>query len=103
MVEAEAARGPEAAGRAPVLPAPLLEFLDAVGDLVYLSRDALRYAVRRPPTGSLLLEQFEQIGWNSLSIVNLTALSTGMVLALQLGHSLDRFGAKPFVSHWERS
>jgi phospholipid/cholesterol/gamma-HCH transport system permease protein len=98
MVEAEAARGPDLSGRAPVLPGPLVDFLDAVGDLAYLTRDTLRTAVRRPPGWHLLLEQFEQVGWRSLSIVNLTALSTGMVLALQLGHSLDRFGAKPFVS-----
>jgi phospholipid/cholesterol/gamma-HCH transport system permease protein len=72
--------------------------LDALGDMAYLTRDTLRYAFTRPPGWRVVMEQFEQIGWKSLSIVNLTALSTGMVLALQLGHSLERFGAKPFVS-----
>ena len=98
MVEAEAARGPDVSGRAPALPPGLIAFLDALGDMAYLTRDAIRYALRRPPSWDVCVDQLEQIGWRSLSIVNLTALSTGMVLALQLGHSLDRFGAKPFVS-----
>jgi phospholipid/cholesterol/gamma-HCH transport system permease protein len=43
-------------------------------------------------------EQLEHIVWKSLSIVNLSALFSGMVLALQLGSYLSRFGAKMFVS-----
>src|SRR5262249_19456134 len=53
--------------------------------------------VHRPPW-RFVLEQLEQIGWRSLSIVGLTAVFTGMVLALQLGSYLERFGAKMFVS-----
>ncbi len=34
----------------------------------------------------------------SLNIVNLTAIFTGMVLALQMGQLLSRFGAKVYVS-----
>ncbi len=95
MVGAEAARSPVASGRAG---AGVFEFVNALGELALLSRDALRYGIRRPPGWRAVLDQLEQIGWRSLSIVNLTALSLGMVLALQLGHSLERFGAKMFVS-----
>ena len=92
MMGAEAARTPGS------LPLGLNAFFDALGAMTLLSRDAVRWAFRRPPEWRLVLEQLEQIGWRSLSIVNLTALFTGMVLALQLGSYLSRFGAKMFVS-----
>ncbi len=98
MMGAEAARTPEAGWRAVAMPAGLVAFFEALGDMAVLSRDTLRVVVRRPPEWRVIAEQLEQVGWRSLSIVSLTALSTGMVLALQLGHSLERFGAKPFVS-----
>ena len=43
------------------------------------------------------LRQVEAIGSRSMTIVLLTALFTGMVLALQTGFALARFGAKPYV------
>jgi phospholipid/cholesterol/gamma-HCH transport system permease protein len=95
MVGAEAARS----GRLSALvPPSLLAFLDALGAIALLTRDAVRTALRRPPEWRVVAEQLEQVGWRSLSIVNLTALFTGMVLALQLGNYLSRFGAKMFVS-----
>ena len=97
MVGAEAARTPGPVGRAALLPPAVGALLDTFGDMAFLSRDVLRSALTRPPTWRAVVDQLEQIGWRSLSIVNLTALSTGMVLALQLGHSLERFGAKMFV------
>jgi phospholipid/cholesterol/gamma-HCH transport system permease protein len=94
MMGAEAARAPRAAGTFPGLTA----FFDALGAITLLTRDTVRWGFRRPPGWTLVVEQLEQIGWRSLSIVNLTALFTGMVLALQLGSYLARFGAKMFVS-----
>ena len=98
MIGAEAARTPGAGGRAALLPPGVVTFLDALGAMALLTRDAVRWALRRPPAWRFLAEQLEQVGWRSLSIVNLTALFTGMVLALQLGSYLARFGAKMFVS-----
>jgi phospholipid/cholesterol/gamma-HCH transport system permease protein len=43
------------------------------------------------------LRQLEAIGARSTTIVLITALFTGMVLALQTGFALARFGAKPYV------
>jgi len=43
------------------------------------------------------VEQFEQIGIGSLTVVVLTGFFTGAVLALQTGITLDQFGARPFV------
>src|SRR5258705_12759862 len=44
-----------------------------------------------------IVEQFEQIGLGSLTVVGLTGFFTGAVLALQSGFTLDQFGARPFV------
>jgi len=51
-----------------------------------------------PPRRGLVIDQLHEIGVRSLSIVNLTAIFTGMVMALQLGFFLSKFGAKIFVS-----
>jgi len=93
-----AARMPVVGARAPRVPARIPAFLATLGELAVLTRDSVRQLVTRPPEWRLVAEQLEQIGWRSLSIVNLTALFTGMVLALQLGNYLARFGAKMFVS-----
>ncbi len=44
-----------------------------------------------------VLEQFEDIGVGSLTVVLLTGMFTGMVLALQSGLTLDQFGARSMV------
>jgi len=98
MPGAEGVVAERAAGRALRLSPRLLALADALGDIALLTRDAVRVAVRRPPAWRTVVDQLEQIGWRSLSIAGLTALSTGMVLALQLGSFLERFGAKMFVS-----
>ena len=91
-------RAPET-GAHPARFAPrLVARVDALGEMAFLTRDAVRAIVRRPPTWAAIVDQLEQIGWRSISIVTLTALSMGMVLALQLGNFLERFGAKMFVS-----
>jgi len=96
MVEAEVVRAP-GSGEHPARAAGLL-IVDALGEIALLTRDAVRSFFRRPPPWSMIVDQLEHVGWRSLSIVNLTALSMGMVLALQLGNFLERFGAKMFVS-----
>ena len=44
-----------------------------------------------------VVEQFEAIGVGSLTVVLLTGMFTGMVLALQSGMTLDKFGARSLV------
>ena len=68
-----------------------------VQEYVRLCLAAARGAVSRPFYYRDLIEQFEQIGWGSLTVVLLTGLFTGAVLALQSGITLDQFGARPFV------
>src|SRR5256886_10637002 len=98
MTGAEAARTPESGVRAAPLPTGVVALLDGFGAVALLTRDAVHAALRRPPEWRTIAEQLEQVGWRSLSIVNLTAFFTGMVLALQLGTYMARFGAKMFVS-----
>ena len=44
-----------------------------------------------------VIEQFDAIGVGSLTVVLLTGMFTGMVLALQSGITLDKFGARSMV------
>jgi phospholipid/cholesterol/gamma-HCH transport system permease protein len=68
-----------------------------VQEYVRLCRAAAVGAVTRPFYYRDVVEQFEIIGLGSLTVVLLTGLFTGAVLALQSGITLDQFGARPFV------
>ena len=72
--------------------------LRELGEIALLSVAVLRQTLRRPFPVRAVLDQLDQIGVRSLSIVNLTAIFMGMVLALQLGVFLAKFGAQIFVS-----
>jgi phospholipid/cholesterol/gamma-HCH transport system permease protein len=54
-------------------------------------------AVSRPFYYRDLVQQFDQIGLGSLTVVLLTGFFTGAVLALQSGMTLDQFGARTVV------
>jgi phospholipid/cholesterol/gamma-HCH transport system permease protein len=72
----------------------------AVGEVqeyVRLSMAAMRGAFSRPFYFHDLVEQLDSIGWGSLTVVLLTGIFTGAVLALQSGLTLDQFGARPVV------
>ena len=77
---------------------PFTDALEVLGEVVLLSNAALRLLASRPFEFRLLLDQLYQVGVRSLSIVNLTAVFMGMVLALQLGVFLAKFGAENFAS-----
>jgi len=51
----------------------------------------------RPFYSSEVIHQMDELGVKSLSITGITALFTGMVLALQTSYSLEAFGGKIFV------
>jgi len=68
-----------------------------VQEYVKLSVAALRGAFSRPFYFHDLVEQLDSIGWGSLTVVLLTGIFTGAVLALQSGLTLDQFGARPVV------
>ncbi|MGE0364042.1 MAG: MlaE family ABC transporter permease [Vicinamibacterales bacterium] len=62
-----------------------------------LSAATMRGAVTRPFYWHDFVEQLDAIGIGSMTVVVLTGLFTGAVLALQTGFTLDQFGARPFV------
>ena len=66
-------------------------------EYVRLQAATIRGALSRPFYFRDAVEQFEQIGIGSLTVVVLTGFFTGAVLALQTGITLDQFGARPFV------
>jgi phospholipid/cholesterol/gamma-HCH transport system permease protein len=66
-------------------------------EYVRLCRAAIAGVFTRPFYFRDLIEQFDSIGLGSLTVVVLTGLFTGAVLALQSGLTLDQFGARPFV------
>jgi phospholipid/cholesterol/gamma-HCH transport system permease protein len=68
-----------------------------VQEYVRLQAATLRGATSRPYYFRDIVEQFEEIGVGSLTVVVLTGFFTGAVLALQSGMTLDQFGARPFV------
>jgi phospholipid/cholesterol/gamma-HCH transport system permease protein len=75
----------------------VLDGLEALGAFARLAGATARaIALPRFPWRETL-RQLEAIGVRSTTIVLLTALFTGMVLALQTGFALERFGAKLYV------
>ena len=68
-----------------------------VQEYVRLCAASFRGMTSRPFYYRDLVEQFEQIGIGSLTVVLLTGLFTGAVLALQSGITLDQFGARSVV------
>ena len=75
----------------------VIELVDEVGQFALLAARAFGslFATRFPLREVFV--QFEAIAARSTTIVSITALFTGMVLALQTITSLSRFGAKPYT------
>jgi phospholipid/cholesterol/gamma-HCH transport system permease protein len=68
-----------------------------VQEYINLTRAALHGVFTRPLYRHDIVEQFDQIGAGSLTVVLLAGLFTGAALASQSGLTLDQFGARPVV------
>ena len=68
-----------------------------VQEYVRLTTAAIRGIFTPPYYRHDIVEQFDAIGVQSLTVVLLTGFFTGAVLALQSGLTLDQFGARPVV------
>ena len=66
-------------------------------EYVYLTYAAFYGVFTRPFYRHDIVEQFDQIGAGSLTVVLLAGLFTGAALASQSGLTLDQFGARPVV------
>jgi phospholipid/cholesterol/gamma-HCH transport system permease protein len=68
-----------------------------VQEYVRLVLAAARGVVTRPYYRHDIVEQFDVIGFGSLTVVLLTGLFTGMAITAQSGLTLDQFGARAVV------
>lgn len=69
----------------------------SVQEYFLLAWQAIRFAFARPFYSTDLAQQMDAIGVQSLGIVLLTGLFTGMVLALQSSVQLETFGATQYI------
>ncbi len=74
-----------------------LGFLGAVGRLAIFTSISLSHCVRPPYYPRLILRQMVEVGYYSLPVVGLTAIFTGMVLALQSYTGFARFSAESAI------
>lgn len=74
-----------------------MHFVEVLGGTTNLFYATLRVLFRPPFYPGLFLEQCYSLGVKSLSLTMITALSTGMVMSLQFGLGLERFGGKLYV------
>lgn len=73
------------------------EFFLFIGGFGVLARQVLSELMRPPFEWRLLLEQVNHIGAKSFPLILITAISTGMVMSLQFGIGLAKFGGQPYV------
>lgn len=86
--------GPPVRSLGSMLFGPVLYWLDNIGKTITLTARTLIWMVRPPFRIAKLLDAMDFIGVQSIFIVALTGLFTGMVLALQMTHALRAFNAE---------
>ncbi|MHB8844308.1 MAG: MlaE family ABC transporter permease [Nitrospirota bacterium] len=74
-----------------------LALIREMGAVIVFFGQTLRWTFSSPFYFKNLLKQMEQIGVNSVPVVLTTAISTGMVLALQSYTGFKRFGAQSLI------
>ncbi len=77
---------------------PVLAACEAVGRIALFAAEAVSHLVRPPFHARQFLRHFIEIAYFSLPVVALTALFTGMVLALQSYVGFARFNAQSAVA-----
>lgn len=77
----------------------VLSVCSMVGALSIFIFDTIRHAVTPPWYPAKILSQFASIGFNSLAVVGMTALFSGMVIALQSYTGFSRFNAEGAVAN----
>jgi phospholipid/cholesterol/gamma-HCH transport system permease protein len=70
---------------------------EEIGGMSVLFWDAVRALSKRPFEFQALVYQIEQMGVRSIGIAAVTAIFTGMVMAVQFAFGLERFGARDYV------
>lgn len=78
--------------------APVLRFINATGKLTHFALQAVFHCFSPPYYFKTIWRQFGDIGYYSLPVVGMTALFTGMVLALQSYTGFTRFNAEGAIA-----
>ena len=76
---------------------PLRSAVEELGILGDLALQSIQWALRPPVRLPLLINQFEFVGVQSIFLVGLVGLFTGMVFAVQTIYGFRRFGAENMV------
>jgi len=76
----------------------VLEPIGQLGGVALLASAAARRLFRRPFEARPIIREIERMGFQSTGVVCLLGAFTGMVLVVQLGQTLKRLGASPWVS-----
>jgi phospholipid/cholesterol/gamma-HCH transport system permease protein len=88
---------PQANGLVDRIKGQFEEALLLIGGVADLATETVQQFLRGPIDRELVIAQFDQIGVRSISIVAITSLFIGMVLALQTAYSLADFGGSLFI------
>lgn len=76
----------------------ILKALQSIGALCLFVAQSVRHVLTPPWYPKLILRQFVDIGYYSLPVVGMTAIFTGMVLALQSYTGFTRFNAESAIA-----
>ena len=74
-----------------------IEVCHFAGGWGFLFYNILRDLFKGPVYLRLIIDQIYQIGWKSTPLIMITAGSVGMVMSLQFGMGLEKFGGKLYV------
>ncbi|MEC8276618.1 MAG: ABC transporter permease, partial [Myxococcota bacterium] len=75
----------------------LLDGVDAIGEVCVLTAEVGKNIFKGPFEWDLIFEQLQRGGLDSWSITILTAVFTGMVMAMQFAIGLEPFGASMYT------
>lgn len=72
-------------------------FLEQLGEISLLARRTVASLFKRPFETEAILHQFEALGVRSMGIVAVTSVFIGMVMTIQFGFGLRRFGGLEYA------
>jgi phospholipid/cholesterol/gamma-HCH transport system permease protein len=75
-----------------------LQLFEEVGRFFYVLHTTIYWGLRRPFYGKEWVRQMVRVGVDSIPVVGLTAMFTGMVMALQTYRGFERFHAESYVA-----
>jgi phospholipid/cholesterol/gamma-HCH transport system permease protein len=75
----------------------LIETVNFIGGLGILTHQVVRETFSGKTYWKLIAEQIFQVGYRSLPLILITSGSIGMVMSLQFGLGLEKFGGKLYV------